>query len=145
MKFSFVLSFRARAKAKERFSLRVCEEREKSAERKKKSNRRFDGDTLKYKHVKKKGTGFRLRRKTKMLRKERELCYKHRDAYYEALSSSSSSSNTISNNKRELKQLKKLFEKHCPSSWVEHFEKIRLDQLKFTNLTKEEEEEEEKS
>ena len=80
-----------------------------------------------------------------MLRKEREICYKHRDAYYEALSSSSSSSNTSSNNKRELKQLKKLFEKHCPSSWVEHFEKIRLDQLKFTNLTKEEEEEEEKS
>ena len=75
-----------------------------------------------------------------MLRKERELCYKHRDAYYEALSSSNTS-----NNKRELKQLKKLFEKHCPSCWVEHFEKIRLDQLKFTNLTKEEEEEEEKS
>ena len=75
-----------------------------------------------------------------MLRKERELCYKHRDAYYEALSSSSSSSNN-SKNKRELKQLKKLFEKHCPSSWVEHFEKIRLDQEKFANLTKEEEKE----
>ena len=75
-----------------------------------------------------------------MLRKERELCYKHRDAYYEALSSSSSSSNN-SENKRELKQLKKLFEKHCPSSWVEHFEKIRLDQEKFANLTKEEEKE----
>ena len=75
-----------------------------------------------------------------MLRKERELCYKHRDAYYEALSSSSSSNN--SNNKRELKQLKKLFEKHCPSSWVEHFEKIRLDSEKFASLTKEEEEEE---
>lgn len=80
-----------------------------------------------------------------MLRKEREICYKHRDAYYEALSSSSSSSNTTSNNKRELKQLKKLFEKHCPSSWVEHFEKIRLDSEKFASLTKEEEEEEEKS
>lgn len=74
-----------------------------------------------------------------MLRKERELCYKHRDAYYEALSSSSSSNN--SENKRELKRLKKLFEKHCPSSWVEHFEKIRLDQEKFANLTKEEEKE----
>jgi hypothetical protein len=75
-----------------------------------------------------------------MLRKERELCYKHRDAYYEALSSSSSSSNN-SENKRELKRLKKLFEKYCPSSWVEHFEKIRLDQEKFANLTKEEEKE----
>jgi hypothetical protein len=109
----------------------------------KKNDASFDFDTLKHHRVKKISNERVFAPKTlgnNMLRKERELCYKHRDAYYEALSSSSSSSNN-SKNKRELKRLKKLFEKHCPSSWVEHFEKIRLDQEKFANLTKEEEKE----
>ena len=66
-------------------------------------------------------------RKKRMLREARELCYKHRDAYHEALKKASS--------KKELRALEKLFEKHCPRSWVDHFEKIRLDQEKFTKLT----------
>ena len=68
------------------------------------------------------------REKKRMLREARELCYKHRDAYHEALKKASSS-------KKELRALEKLFEKHCPRSWVDHFEKIRLDQEKFTKLT----------
>ena len=67
------------------------------------------------------------REKKRMLREARELCYKHRDAYHEALKKASS--------KKELRALEKLFEKHCPRSWVDHFEKIRLDQEKFTKLT----------
>ena len=70
------------------------------------------------------------REKKRMLREARELCYKHRDAYHEALKKASSS-------KKELRALEKLFEKHCPRSWVDHFEKIRLDQEKFTKLTSE--------
>ena len=66
-------------------------------------------------------------KKKRMLREARELCYKHRDAYHEALKKASS--------KKELRALEKLFEKHCPRSWVDHFEKIRLDQEKFTKLT----------
>ena len=69
----------------------------------------------------------REREKKRMLREARELCYKHRDAYHEALKKASS--------KKELRALEKLFEKHCPRSWVDHFEKIRLDQEKFTKLT----------
>ena len=67
-----------------------------------------------------------------MLREERELCYKHRDAYYEAIKREIEETNT----KKELKRLKALFEKHCPKSWVAHFEKIREDSEKFTKLTK---------
>lgn len=67
-----------------------------------------------------------------MLREERELCYKHRDAYYEAIKRETEETNT----KKELKRLKALFEKNCPKSWVVHFEKIREDSEKFTKLTK---------
>jgi hypothetical protein len=132
----------ARAQKRKRW---FCEEREEENFLRvvcEKNDASFDFDTLKHHRVKKISNERVFAPKTlgnNMLRKERELCYKHRDAYYEALSSSSSSNN--SENKRELKQLKKLFEKHCPSSWVEHFEKIRLDQEKFANLTKEEEKE----
>ena len=66
-----------------------------------------------------------------MLREERELCYKHRDAYYEAIKREIEETN----NKKDLKRLKALFEKNCPKSWVEHFEKIREDSEKFTKLT----------
>ena len=68
-----------------------------------------------------------------MLREERELCYKHRDAYYEAIKRGEIEE--TNNNKKELKRLKALFEKHCPKSWVAHFEKIREDSEKFTKLT----------
>ena len=68
-----------------------------------------------------------------MLREERELCYKHKDAYYEAIKRGEIEE--TNNNKKELKRLKALFEKNCPKSWVEHFEKIREDSEKFTKLT----------
>ena len=71
-----------------------------------------------------------------MLREERELCYKHRDAYYEAIKRGEIEETNTNNKKKELKRLKALFEKHCPKSWVAHFEKIREDSEKFTKLTK---------
>ena len=61
------------------------------------------------------------------------MCYKHKDAYYEAIKRGEIEE--TNNNKKELKRLKALFEKNCPKSWVEHFEKIREDSEKFTKLT----------
>ena len=55
------------------------------------------------------------------LREERELCYKHRDAYYEAIKRGEIEETNNNNKKKELKRLKALFEKHCPKSWVVAF------------------------
>ena len=57
-----------------------------------------------------------------MLVEERKKCYEARDAYFSCLDANGG--------RRQRRALRKLYEKHCPSSWVKHFDKKRAEDEK---------------
>lgn len=61
-----------------------------------------------------------------MLVEERKKCYEARDAYFSCLDANSG--------RRQRRALRKLYEKHCPSSWVKHFDKKREEDEKLRKL-----------
>ena len=58
-----------------------------------------------------------------MLVEERKKCYEARDAYFSCLDANGG--------RRQRRALRKLYEKHCPSSWVKHFDKKRAEDESF--------------
>ena len=61
-----------------------------------------------------------------MLHEKRWACYVARDAYFECLSKDGA--------RREKKVLRRAYEKHCPKSWVTHFDKKRVEDEKLQKL-----------
>ena len=61
-----------------------------------------------------------------MLVEERKKCYEARDAYFSCLDANGG--------RRQRRALRKLYEKHCPSSGVKHFDKKREEDEKLRKL-----------
>ena len=61
-----------------------------------------------------------------MLVEERKKCYEARDAYFSCLDANGG--------RRHRRSLRGLYEKHCPPSWVKHFDKKREEDEKLWKL-----------
>jgi hypothetical protein len=61
-----------------------------------------------------------------MLVEERKKCYEARDAYFSCLGANGG--------RRHRRSLRGLYEKHCPPSWVKHFDKKREEDEKLRKL-----------
>jgi hypothetical protein len=61
-----------------------------------------------------------------MLVEERKKCYEARDAYFSCVDANGG--------RQQKRALRKLYEKHCPSSWVKHFDKKREEEDKLRKL-----------
>ena len=61
-----------------------------------------------------------------MLHEERKACYEARDAYFACV--------LVAPGRRQTKVLRRAYEKHCPPSWVTHFDAKRAEDGKLAAL-----------